>query len=32
MDVQSFQAGNDIVAGLTFVPDPDHKWNGASLK
>jgi hypothetical protein len=32
MDAQSFQPGNDTVAGLTFVPDPDHKWTGASLK
>ena len=24
--------GDKAAGGLTFVPDPDHEWYGASLK
>ena len=30
--IPSVRNGEPLASGLTFVPDPDHNWDGTSLK
>ena len=30
--IPSARNSEPVASGLTFVPDPDHKWDGTSLK